>query len=264
VSTYAIVSFLPNPGWDWRIPVAALVRQGRDARVVTARMLPDARCLGGAQRLALLRGGLASLQGMREPALPVDVGPHFVLDAPRQLPAAVEDPYTFVVARLLPTPVSARTKTRGEQRATLGYQFFEKRHVAQYVRKRFQPSERLALNGATKHVAPVSHWVLGDRQLMLMEPIVTTRASNLEHELQQIVTLFLAYRLIEPEFKNLGLETSLIVYLLGNGAEQPREKIREAMLGASDGVVDLADQAAQDGLVWKIEQIGQRPTLFPA
>ncbi|MCH9682181.1 MAG: hypothetical protein K0V04_12155 [Deltaproteobacteria bacterium] len=107
------VYFLPDPTRLWRVPVAAVVRQGEALTTVEAVDQPRAKVVGGASKLALLELEMSRVRELRcFDVLPPAVGPHFELGPTQQLPDG-EDPSQWAG---LPVVVDRRRCRRGVPR----------------------------------------------------------------------------------------------------------------------------------------------------
>ena len=256
---YRTVFFLPDPALDWKIPIAALISERGEIRVGMARLLPDDACVGGSARMSLLRRGLDALShAVQFDQLPLSLGPHFVAGTPRELHVDVDDALAWVVESVLPAPIDPRTQgTRGPTRGTIGYRFFERRHVQDYVKKTYHPAERLHVNGAVSRLDPVSHWVAGERKLMLMEPVITGRR-EWEQDVKNVVRTFYSYRAaVIPSLYEQRIEPELVVYLVGGGSKHARQEARKVTHGVADRIWDVNDDVQADHFVAEITAVGK-------
>ena len=257
---YRTVFFLPDPALDWRIPVAVVVRGREGLQVAVAPNLPDDACLGGHSSAALLRMGLGSLRTTESfDLLPAAMGPHFVAEQPRELAAEADDPLRWAVENLLPGRAALTVKkSRGAQRATIGYSVFKRAGVDRFVFHKFRPKTNLPrLNGTTRNLHTVSHWVPGSNRLLLLEPIIPTR-SDFEKEAADVAVDFLAYRhSFVEQARREKIETHLFVYITGQGNKKQRSTVREIMHGAAHDVFDVADESQRLRLTETIREVGK-------
>jgi hypothetical protein len=216
-TSYKLVHYLPDPYTGWRVPVAAVVYDGRSVALVRAPTIPDAVAMGGATAgatLSLVMEGLADVS--RFDSLPSSIGPHAVLGDARFIPAGTEDPVVWLAEHLLPRAAKDNHETttpKSHHRATYGKRFFETWKVEGWVETRpFHPGRDWnAWLGEDRNLKPVSHWVGGRSKLLLMEPIVPT-SRDVEKSLSEVSTLFSAYRFQMQEHKED--RATLIAYVL--------------------------------------------------
>lgn len=87
-----LVYFILDPYSDARTPVAALLQDGAETRVVRVVLPP----LRPSAQSAVARA-LADIEALPDfDALPLGAGPYFVMGEPRTLPADVADPGRWV------------------------------------------------------------------------------------------------------------------------------------------------------------------------
>ncbi len=102
------VYFLPDPTQMWRVPVAAVLRQGEALTAVEAVDQPKAAVVGGASKLALLKLEMSRVRELRcFDALPVAMGPHFALGPTQPLPRD-EDPRHWAALPVVVDPRRCR------------------------------------------------------------------------------------------------------------------------------------------------------------
>lgn len=258
---YRTVFFHPDPSLDWKVPVAVLVRDRQSVRVGVAHHLPDPGCLGDAKRAALLRVGLGALSAGPSPMfdqLSEYLGPHFSTSDPQALGVDVEDPVEWAIDNVLPVRghEPKATSLHGEQRSTMGYRFFEQRHVTEYVRKQFSPRKVLPDDGRFQRLRTVSHYVRGETKLLLMEPLVPERRET-ERELDKIVNLFWSYRgSLMPLLQEKGFSTELVVYMLQGGDVSSRRTLQSSAAEAADRIVDIARPQEAASFAEEIQLVG--------
>ncbi len=191
-ASYRLVQFSPDPFTGARAPIGAVVvdragavRVARAARPGVG-LSPDPGVQRVVQRLH------ARLDAITSPdALPPAFGPYVTLDAPVTVPEAVLDPVAWVHSLLNPKPAlgGRQGHARGPSRATVGYRYLESLGVAKHVRKNFQPETDLDgwLSPFAGGLTPITHWVAGEREVLLMEPLVPGRRSEEVREIAQRV-----------------------------------------------------------------------------
>lgn len=258
---YRTVFFHPDPSLDWKVPVAVLVRDTHAVRVGVAHHLPEPSCLGGTKRAALLRIGLNALGAGRTPMfdrLPDSMGPHFSASEPYLLGVNVEDPLKWAVDNALPSRVIGMRSAgaHGEHRPTLGFRFFEQRKVHQYVRKTFSPRKVLPDDRRFQRLHPVSHYVVGESKLLLMEPLIPARRET-DKEIDKVVNLFWSYRgSLMPLLEAKGINAELVVYMLQGGDASSRMTLREIAGEAAHRIIDVAHPIQAASFADEIKDVG--------
>ena len=259
--TYRIVQFIPDPFSGARVPLAALVSDGKEVRVVRASLIPDADCLGGPRRAALARMIVSALRGATEvDQLPAAVGPQAVLDKARRVPVPdLDAAEAWVRDHILPHRATEQrgdpVGSRSPQRATYGKRFFETWKVAEYVHATFRPAsdfggrfERLASYGQA------SHWVEGSRSVLLMEPIAPSR-HQLGDDLREVAKLFGSYRFALDQRPG-DAAARLVAYVL-RGATDEQKADAAARLDAAHEIVDTEDPVERRRFIEQIRDLGR-------
>ena len=208
--------------------------------------------------MELLRSGLDALLHSRSFDLHPSLGPHFVADSPREIEIDVDDAVAWVVGSVLPTAnTEPVVRSRGPHRDTIGYEFFERRRVAEYVRKDYQPARALAVRDSASHLPAVSHYVQGAHRLLLMEPVITRRQSW-EKDIATVVRTFYAYQTaVLPMLEARSIEAELLVYLVGGGPADVRARAKQAMQPAAKRVIDVHDDRVAKRFAAEIVEIGK-------
>lgn len=263
---FRIVHFLSDPFLGGRIPVAAVLRdRENNVRVIRARHMPGAECLGGARYAAALRMVLDCLDG--SPAfdrLPSSVGPFATMADPMPVPEGVRDPARWLGSHVLPTVASdgvAREREPG--RSNVGYRFFESWNIQDHVKKRFKLKEHWNTLFAGRHgdpssvisTGPISHWVEGSQRILLMEPLIPGRHS-FRRDLQEVAKNFSAYR-FHLERLQSKKEISLVTYLMRSQDRRQRDEARESLHDIAHEVVDLSEPRAEKHFVDEVRAVGE-------
>ncbi|PRQ04537.1 hypothetical protein ENSA5_06610 [Enhygromyxa salina] len=195
IASFRTVYFRPRLALDWRVPVAALLAVGDTIETVTADLMLDHRCLGGVGARELLRFGVAELASANECVLPSSLGPHFELGPREDLPAGLADPAMWVRSTALPSvkqePKDAAPSAE-KRIPTLAWNHLTNWGVSGYVRKRFQPSSATELQRLPPKVGTVTHFVVGEETILLMEPI-TFSGDGASDRVASIFQKFSAY-----------------------------------------------------------------------
>lgn len=263
---YRLIHFTPDPFAGARFALGAVVSDERgQVRVARAEWLPSAACLGDRSLAVVVQQLHKRLDAVESSErLPSAFGPYATLAEPHQIPRGVDDAVAWVEATLSrAAPEGGRVRNpRGSNRYTLGYRFFETWKVARYVRKTFKPDHDwggwLGRHGAG--LPQVTHWVEGQVQALLLEPIIPTR-HQFEQDLKDIATKFGAYQYALEQTEN-GRTGQLIAYVTGEGHPQRRAEAKEILDAFADVVVDTADTPARQGFLESIRQVGGESELL--
>jgi hypothetical protein len=262
---FRIVHFSPDPFLGTRIPIAALLDVGGRVEVHSVPHIPGPECLGGSAAAAAVRMILEDLDDVEEfDRLPMSAGPHAVLDEPSDVPRGVNDAQRWLERTLQavvpPKAADADAEephvVRARRRATIGYQFFQQHRVDRWVRKTFNPTRDAdGILSAASALGTVSHFVPGDRTLLLMEPIFPRRA-QVDADVQSIARMFGAYKTVLRAAKpKQAIE--LFAYVLPGGSAKRRDEINEELRLYVDRVVDTARDAPRKDFIRHIEETGE-------
>lgn len=261
---YRLVHFVPDPFLGGRVPVAALVEQ--DGAVSVARLphLPGPACLGGQAAWSLVQIVLDDLAETTRFDHPPDcLGPQALFDKVRLVPAGVVDAKNWVEATLAahteaPHPEAPEQPHR-PHRSTWGYRFFQTHKVDRFVRKTFRPGEDAGgfLQGASM-LGPISHFVAGAAEVLLMEPIVPRRP-NWEDDVRGVAKTFAAYKTALRQERG-ARRASLAAYVLAGGQERARKAIFRDLARWADLVVDTASDGPRARFLEHIVSTGRSGT----
>jgi hypothetical protein len=187
-------------------------------------------------------------------SLPFSVGPQAVLSDERDVPAGVSDPTAWVQSMVLPrldNPDDQKdTKPRGPHRETLGYQILQQWGVGSLVHRHFKTE--VIPGVAAKAANDISHYVAGSTEMLLMEPVIATRAS-LSQDLTSISETFLAWKKLF-ELAHTKRHPRFIAYVTG-----PADGFIEAqsvLKTAADAVVNVDNRAERNRFIEEIKRIG--------
>jgi hypothetical protein len=257
---YRLVHFIPDPFLGGRVPIAAIVDRGSGS-IDIARIphIPGPACLGGLATSAVVQIILEDLESATHfDRLPLTVGPQVVFGRPWDIPHGVEDPISWIQSNLYArSTVQKHDKEhRAPNRSTFGYRFFENYHVSEYVRKSFHPGTDA--NGFLPNAAvlrPISHYVDGRNELLLMEPIVPRR-SVWHADVSTIATTFGAYK-TALRHEHSRIKTRLTAYVLAGSAKDDLHSIMSELMPFADEVIDTADPHARAKFVAQIRDVGR-------
>lgn len=256
---FRIVHFVPHPFAEARVPIAALIQgANRLVRVALSPFVPGPGCVGGQAAWASLSMALEDLkQANSFEVLPPSIGPHFRLSEPRSVPETVVDAAKWVEANVLPRrPIQAEDQVERPpptaQRKSRGWAFFRTWNVAEYVRKNYDGE---SLNVSPETAQKIAHWVPGQRELLLMEPVVGNR-EDLATELRDISQAFLAWQSI---FRNHNVKRlpTFVAYVLHNDRGAATSHARDSLLESKALVVDVDVPSEREALLERIRQVGR-------
>lgn len=258
-ASYRLIHFSPDPFTGARFPLGAVVADAQgEVRVARVERLPSADCLGdrrlavAVQRLHARLGAVTTVE-----ALPAVFGPYATLAEPQEVPKGVPDALAWVQGMLAPTAAQEAhlVTPRSRRRATLGYRFFQTWGVQRYVRKTFKPATDWGGWLDSYSALPqISHWVPGQNQVLLMEPVVPTRR-QFEQDVGKIAMRLGAYRHAMEHASN-GREGSLLAYITAGGRPDMREMAMEQLQAFAHDVVDTEDATSRDGFIERIRRVG--------
>lgn len=254
---YRLVHFVPDPFVGARVPVAAVLEADGRTSVHRLPHLPGPECLGGKERataLHMVLEGLGELASFER--LPVALGPQALLDDAREVPRGVDAQAWLEDALLRVAPRQpAASNHSGQNRATYGYRFFENWNVQRWVHKTFHPGQSIpGLLVKARPLDAISHYVVGRDEVLLMEPIVPTRAEAKRSE-KEGATLFGAYKTaMTPEDSG---KAKLVAYVLADGAEADRREIKAMLADWADEVFDTTSAPTRDRLVERVRSVGR-------
>ncbi|MBN1208218.1 MAG: hypothetical protein JXB05_25375 [Myxococcaceae bacterium] len=190
-----------------------------------------------------------------------EISPLAGITEPRIVPVGVENPISWVASAVLPqfgeSEQDLREIAHRQSRDKLGYRFFEQWNVSMYVQRKFRPELLPVRNSSrlpqVKH--DISHFVSGPSELLLMEPIIGTRA-RLVDDLKGISESFLAYRSLF-EMSRTERQTSFIVYVLSRGYGGAVSEAHEVLKGAATQIVNVDDPSQRIHFLQRITDIGR-------
>jgi hypothetical protein len=265
IAFYRTVYFRPRLSLDWRVPVAALLSVGDATTAVTAELLPDHRCLGGLGASELLHFGVAELAAADESDLPSSLGPHFELGPREELPTGLQDPATWVRSTALPHQerVLHIEPTTSELRLPkIAWNHLSKWGVSGYVQKRFRRKDAPELRRLPPKLPTVTHFVLGNETVLLMEPL-TLAGSGVAERVAAIYSKFSSYG-NAWDSSNGHRHHKMLAYVLPG----PKTKISLAeiteQLGAVAAVYNTGITESREKFTDEIRRIGEtgpRPEL---
>jgi hypothetical protein len=256
MAQYRTVYFLPNPVLDGKVPIAVVLQQGATVSAIRFPHIPGAQCLGGAAERSVVEMILADLEESPDfKSLPMSVGPQVVVDDPQSIPVDA-DPIKWLEVAVLGSrrddsvPKQGNDPSRIPQRATLGFRFLETYEVARYVRKTFQPGmvgpgDFLSGAAGAAALGAVSQYVVGDQQVLLMEPVLPRR-EKWEADVRRIARNFGAYQAVIRTRPKGPMEARLMAYLVPGGSVQRRSEIRGLLEPFADKVVDTSQRTTRD------------------
>lgn len=258
---YRIVHFVPDPFVGSRVPVAALVEQHGTLSVAKVPSLPSPTCLGGRQAWSLVQVMLDDLaEATRFDRLPAGLGPQAHLDAVRRVPDGVVEAKkwveTMLAAHLGVASTEHHERIHRPRRATFGYQFFQTYKVDRFVSKTFRPGRDAGgFLAAAAALGPVSHFVEGAEDILLMEPIVPHKA-DWEEDVRGVAKTFGAYKMILERERGTR-KAHLAAYVLEGGSVSTRSSILHGLAGFADQIVDTSNGSIRARFLEQIVATGR-------
>ncbi len=261
---YRIVHFVPDPFSGYRVPIAALVREGERLAVARSLHLPGPDCVGGRVARSTIELILAALnEATTFDQLPPFAGPHALLSDAADVPVAVEDAVEWVRHCVLPRAPEATAgdalppRTKEPRRERAGARFFKTWKVSGFVKKRFEP----ATIGAKSAVEPITHYVAGRSDLLLMEPVLGRR-SRFAEDLTRISTHFLAWKQLLHQM-DYQKRATFIAYVFADGTKAVLQA-KERLKSSADEIVDTDQVGEREAFLRRIKEIGtDQSPLFP-
>lgn len=268
MSRYKLIHFVPDPFSGGRVPVGALVEANDRVGVVLAGHLPGADCLGSYKSAALMRMLVRDLNRVDKFELPVCISPHAKLDAEHVIPDQIRDPFAWVQKHILP-----HKPEQGEgqklklhdpiiRRATIGFQFFQNWKVHHHVRQTFKPGRDWNnwLKSGQDVLEPISHWVAGKEQILLMEPIIPEDAHHkFDDEIRKVAQRFLSYRgFFEKNQPEANRQGQLVAYILPGIGRDLRVKAFAKLDVATDEVVDFTAEKDRSRFFERMRSLGEQ------
>ncbi len=247
-----IIQFLADPFLGTSFPIGAFVQIGDRATFVESSRIPDEACVGGATKHALLVNSLRALRcssgsAARLPSSSLRMMP------PMRVPADV-DPEAWAALILEGRPHTLRAdpdavpRHRESAREELGRNFFRQHQLDAVVRRTFRPGSSVA--GVLEDAASlesVAQFVVGDRRLLLMEPIVPSRKDFIK-DLREVSTRLAAYRHV-LNARSREWDVQLLAFMLSGGPKARRDEALEALRPSAHRVFDVAQSAPRADLL---------------
>lgn len=253
-----LVQFVPDPFAGAKVTIGALVESGGHVELARSPWLPGPGCVGGRKSYFAMMAILDALASPSRFEMPSgEVSPLARLGAELRLPSDVTNPRAWVEKHLLPQRPSSEQDAkevvpRGPHRDTLGQRFFEQWQVAQYVQRRYAPSFLPSTH--PKAAEKVSQFVDGRQELLLMEPVVGTRA-HLEDDLQAISQEFLAFRELFRT-ANMNKRPVFIAYVMTRGHMAAVGAAHQVLSKAADWVINVDDPGERERFLKRIVDVG--------
>lgn len=262
---YRLVYFTPDPFSGSRFAIGALVGNEQAASFTRADHIPGPACVGGPAAWLSLQKSLESLSSLER--LEADRGFASQLISMSELsnvPRACPDPVAWVRRSLLPVEARQPTQTsrvRGLNRSSWGRRFFEHWSVSRFVKSRFSLDKHVSVaEGLPTLSHKPTHYVLGRDEVLLMEPLVGTRAS-FASDLPQVSGCLLA-QLKQFELARTRLVPQLVAYVFSNGYRGAMSEARREF-GSFVEIVDVETEGPRAQFLERIQRLGRTEgTLF--
>ena len=255
---FRIIHYLPDPTSGARIPIAALVADGKRVSVVQSRFTPGVACVGGLASWHAMQMILEELRRAEHfDRLPPTLGPQVALTPDRAIPATVDNPAAWVERFVLPQKPESRedavVKTpHAPRRAVMGSQFFKTWKVARFVNRNFSAKD-LGLSENLAH--KITHYVAGRDELLLMEPMVAR--GDFGQELRDVSESILAWQRLFDVHGTHDRMPKFVAYVFSEGQVPPVLKARETFAKTNVEVVDVDAIGERNHLLSEIRRVGQ-------
>jgi hypothetical protein len=265
MTEYRLIHFVPDPFLGGRVPVAAVVQGADGLRVMEAPRLPGVMCLGRKSAVVTIRHVLEDLTRVESfDRLPGSVGPQVVLGDAHSIPPGTDDPVAWLTRLLAGTRddgLANPHRTREPHLVTRGTQFLRARSVASFVRRKFKPPAGF-VRGHSRALSPISQYVKGQEELLLMEPLVPTRRGWHE-DMRKVSERVASYKFAMENGGRLPEKPQFFVYVLVGGPDDRRREISDSLTGVADEIVDVKDETAAQRFVAQIRRVAgtATPTL---
>lgn len=245
---YRLIQFVPDPFLPTALTIGAFVESHEGCRFELAEAGEGVLSSStSAAATTLFRAVVAELRNLDSGRLPLSLGPHVRMGERVPLPAGVSDAASWVTSFVLPAQASVQKRERRHQRtrrATVGKLFFKQYHVSQFVKTRFRPE---MLGASQRLVKPVTHYVRGTLETMLLEPVYLD-SDRFDEELQEAAGTLLAWEtLARKTTENLVFT----VYALGSSA-QHLKLLRDGVGDTRIQVVDTEHSTERAALLQSI------------
>jgi hypothetical protein len=261
---YRMLHYVPDAATGARFALGAVVRSDGAVRLVHAPHLPDVQCLGSRSRLAVARLILDSFDAPIDfDAPPIAAGPLAHYSPAFPVPRGQKDPDSFVrqLFRADQPNISehaTRDRPRRERQGW-GRAYFQRRDVGRFVRDEFKPvlvGETLERRRATG-LRPISHYVLGSRELVLLEP-VSASTSQWRESAKDTFERFSQITQVRDRLEAEGRLTVMRAYIIpGLGARKAREEAARWLRDRSIDVVDCDDAQRDKEFIDQIRTVGE-------
>lgn len=264
--SFRLVHFCPDPFSGARFPLGAVI-EGERVHIARAPQVPDAHCVGGAQKAALARMIHARLGGLslrHSSELPDVLGPYVSLSEPSEVPARLEDPAeiqswimrVFFSADEAEQADEEHPTVRAPSPRAYGKRFFTTHGVARFVRSNYRPESQLpARFRPSGPLHPITHWVGDEREVMLMEPVVPER-EKFESDIERINTKFASYRFLLADVPASDLQANLCAFILRGGSRRERDYARRSLGDSAHYIVDIESDRERREFVERVKSLG--------
>lgn len=223
-ATYQVIYYVPNLILGGKFPIGALVHEDLATTFIKAKELPDQDCLGGARALLFMGALLRRLEAgaWHEGRLSHHIEYGHRVDVPRGIDKA---PRRWVKDCLWPSePLKeAKATTRAPSRGYHGRQFFKACGVGHLVQNKFTNNHELFNRlkvGKAAARRPITHYVEGVDRVLLMEPLVVSKATHaVKNGVSKVIDHLLPYSYAVSENNNTF--ASMFVYFVSVDRTMP-------------------------------------------
>jgi hypothetical protein len=267
-TTYRVVFYTPDPVLGTRLAVGAIVTVGgRDAFVASPSM-PTATALGGPRRHQLLGALVGDLRAGLGLTMVGRLSGHLTTGPAVAVPASVGDPPAWVETHVLSRAVEGPRKTAEARRVGPVTACLRELEIDEIVRRNFRPArdlpDWLRRNTETGALPAVPQFVPGQTSLVLLEPIVSERASA-QKQAAQAVQRLATYRVFAAAERATPDQVRCVAYIVGGGDPERRRMIGRELAFAANDVLDVDSPSDATRLVRIVRdaQGAGMPDLIP-
>ena len=266
MNTYRVVHFLPDPFSGARLPIAALLAgSGAGVKAVRRRNLRVPSGLGGKAADQLVKFILEALdRAERLDVLPFEIGPQSELGPERAIPATVTDPATWVREHVL--EAASANASKRKPRAAESRFYLDSWGIGSLVKRRFRPDalESFLPRTSWRVLPPISQYVgSADRQLLLLEPLVSHESVVPEDDVREVYARVAAYQAcFSTVDASKGAVGRLGVYVVGDDDDEVRRDMTSAFRGLDATLWFTSDDGQCRDFMTTVESTASQTTMF--
>lgn len=256
--SFQLLHFVVDPFTREKLPLGAVVRTMDGAEVVVTDRHAGPACLGGVGTSTLFRMLTERLRvspGLSD--FSKTLGPHVVSGPEMVIPAGFEGAAADWVRAFLSvkhtTGAPLQLRAPAVRRDSAGARFFQTYKVKKYVKSKYRgPDAR------RRSVDPITHWVSGAKDLLLMEPILGAHR-HYEEELREVAQRFFAWRTVLAK-KSQTQSPIFVAYVFPGHRDDAVAAARELLAQGDAQVVDVDNPEHRDEFLARIVEVARSGT----